>query len=85
MLFRHEALDTTESGVPAIVPGDAAASELMYRITHHDPEQRMPLETEPLSEVEVGAVPTVDRSGRALGNPLGLHRARYRHCCARGG
>ena len=53
LLFRHEALDTTESGVPAIVPGDAAASELMQRITHHDPELRMPLEAEPLSEAEV--------------------------------
>ncbi len=53
LLFRHEALDTTESGIPAIVPGDAAASELMQRITHHDPELRMPLEAEPLSEEEV--------------------------------
>ncbi len=53
LLFRHEALDTTESGVPAIVPGDAAASEFMQRITHHDPELRMPLEAEPLSEAEV--------------------------------
>ena len=53
LLFRHEALDTTESGVPAIVPGDAAASELMQRITHHDSELRMPLEAEPLSEAEV--------------------------------
>ncbi len=53
LLFRHEALDTTESGIPAIVPGDAAASELLQRITHHDPELRMPLEAEPLSEEEV--------------------------------
>ena len=53
LLFRHEALDTTESGLRAIVPGDADASELIKRITHHDPEQRMPLEAEPLSEEEV--------------------------------
>lgn len=52
-LFREEALDTAESGVPAIIPGDAENSELMKRITHHDPEMRMPLEAEPLSEDEV--------------------------------
>jgi len=49
-LTRAEALDTAESGQPAIIPGNAAASELMKRLRHHDPEYRMPLEAQPLSE-----------------------------------
>ncbi len=49
-LTRAEALDTAESGVPAIIPGNAAASELIKRLRHHDPEYRMPLEAQPLSE-----------------------------------
>lgn len=52
-LFREEALDTAESGIPSIIPGDADHSELIRRITHHDPEKRMPLEDEPLSEDEI--------------------------------
>ena len=45
-----EALDTAESGQPAIIPGDAGASELIRRLRNHDPEYRMPLEAEPLPE-----------------------------------
>jgi hypothetical protein len=52
-LFREEALDTAESGIPSIIPFDAENSELIRRVTHHDPEMRMPLEAEPLSEDEV--------------------------------
>jgi hypothetical protein len=49
-LTRGEALDTAESGLPAIVPGSAAESEMIRRLRHHDPEERMPLEAEPLDE-----------------------------------
>lgn len=52
-LFREEALDTAESGTPAIVPGDAEASGMYQRIVHYDPEHRMPLEKEPLSTQEI--------------------------------
>jgi len=52
-LFREEALDTADSGIPAIVPGDAEASGVYQRIVHHDPEYRMPLEKEPLGEQEI--------------------------------
>ncbi|MDF9796412.1 hypothetical protein OKW21_001675 [Catalinimonas alkaloidigena] len=52
-LFREEALDTTESGLPAIIPGDAENSEVYKRLVHHDPEMRMPLEAEPLSKKEI--------------------------------
>lgn len=41
-LFREEALAPAKSGLRAIVPGKPEESELMRRITHHDPELRMP-------------------------------------------
>jgi len=40
--LRDEALKPTESGVPAIVPGKAAESELVRRVFSDDPEVRMP-------------------------------------------
>src|SRR5436190_16185586 len=46
-LFREEAMAPTESGKPAIIPGDPDGSELMRRITHKDPEERMPYKHEP--------------------------------------
>ncbi|WKN41214.1 DUF1553 domain-containing protein [Tunicatimonas pelagia] len=52
-LFREEALDTAESGIPAIVPGDAESSGMYQRIVHHDPEYRMPSDGEPLNEAEI--------------------------------
>lgn len=53
LLFRSEALMPNESGKPAIVPGEPGKSELITRIKHHDPEFRMPLEEEPLSEEDI--------------------------------
>ena len=53
VLFRDEALAKTESGKPAIIPGDPDASELMRRITADDPEDRMPYKHEPLSKEEI--------------------------------
>lgn len=53
LLFRHEALAPAKSGKPAIVPGDADASEMIRRLTLTDPEERMPLEGEPLKEEEI--------------------------------
>lgn len=53
VLFREDALAKTESGKPAIVPGDADASEMIRRITVNDPEERMPYKHEPLSKEEI--------------------------------
>jgi hypothetical protein len=53
LLFRDEALDTTESGKPAIIPGNPSESELIRRLTLKDPEERMPYEHEPLSKEEI--------------------------------
>nr|MBI1231111.1 DUF1553 domain-containing protein [Cytophagales bacterium] len=53
LLFEEEALAVNESGERAIVPGSIRKSELIKRITHHDPELRMPLEGEPLEKEEI--------------------------------
>lgn len=53
LLFRHEALDTAESGLRPIIPGDADHSELMRRLISSDPEVRMPYKESPLSKEEI--------------------------------
>lgn len=52
-LFKEEALAIGKSGAAAIVQGNAKASELFRRLTHHDPELRMPYDKPPLSEDEI--------------------------------
>lgn len=52
LLFRDEALAATASGKPAIIPGDAANSDMIKRLYHDDPEERMPYREEPLSKEE---------------------------------
>lgn len=53
LLFREDALDTAESGKPAIIPGDPEHSELIRRLTIHDPEERMPYKEAPLAQHEI--------------------------------
>jgi hypothetical protein len=53
VLFEEEALANTESGHPAIIPGDPGSSELIRRLTHSDPELRMPYQRSPLSDQEI--------------------------------
>ncbi|GAA4412612.1 hypothetical protein GCM10023187_40000 [Nibrella viscosa] len=53
LLFKHEALAPAKSGKLAIVPGDADASELIRRLTLHDPEERMPLDAPPLKSEDI--------------------------------
>ena len=51
VLFREDGhWHTTESGKPAIIPGDPGGSEMIRRITMKDPEERMPYKHEPLSK-----------------------------------
>lgn len=52
LLFENEAFAATRSGNKAIVKGSPGGSELYKRITHHDPEQRMPKDAPPLSDSE---------------------------------
>lgn len=53
LLFRQEALAPAESGKYPIVPGDVQKSELVRRITSHDPEERMPYKKDPLPQEEI--------------------------------
>ncbi len=54
LLFREEALlGKTESGKRAIVPGDAANSEMIRRLTLKDPEERMPYKHDHLSKEDI--------------------------------
>jgi len=53
LLFEEDALAPTESGHPAIVPGSASSSELIKRLTHADPEMRMPYQRAQLSKEEI--------------------------------
>src|SRR5687767_4405366 len=39
---RSESLKAGESGMPALVPGNADASEIVKRVTHADPDEVMP-------------------------------------------
>jgi hypothetical protein len=55
-LFQQEAFAVGESGLAAIVPGNAEASEMFKRLTHHDPEIRMPFEKPALSEPEIALI-----------------------------
>ena len=53
LLFESDALEPNKSGKPAIVPGHPDSSEMILRITNLDPEERMPLDHEPLPPAEV--------------------------------
>lgn len=53
LLFEEEAFANTESGVPAIIPGNAAKSPLIQRIHEDDPELRMPYQKPKLSKEEI--------------------------------
>jgi len=53
ILFEEEAFAKTESGKRAIIPGDAAGSEMIKRLHEDDPELRMPYEKAKLSDEEI--------------------------------
>jgi hypothetical protein len=68
VLFRQEALAPNESGKPAIIPGNPEESELIRRIIHNDPEERMPYRHEPLSKNEIETLRQWIKEGAAWGN-----------------
>lgn len=68
VLFRDEALDTTESGKRGIVPGDPDHSEMIRRITANDPEVRMPYKEEPLSAGQIKTLTEWIRQGAPWGD-----------------
>lgn len=68
VLFRDEALAKTESGKPAIIPGDPDASELVRRINEKNPEERMPYKHEKLSDEEIGILTRWIKQGAKWGD-----------------
>lgn len=53
VLFEEEALANTESGKPAIIPGDPHGSEMIKRLLSKNLEERMPYKEAPLSDEEI--------------------------------
>ena len=68
LLFRVDALGKTKSGKPAIVPGDPDHSELMRRVTLHDPEDRMPYKKAPLMAEEIATLRRWIKQGAKWGD-----------------
>jgi len=53
LFSREDALRKTDSGKPAIIPGDPDDSEFIRRLTTEDVEERMPYHGQPLSAEEI--------------------------------
>jgi hypothetical protein len=68
LLFRVDALGKTKSGKPAIVPGDPEHSEMIRRLTLHDPEDRMPYKQSPLSSEEISVLRQWIKEGAKWGD-----------------
>ncbi|HMF71790.1 MAG TPA: DUF1549 domain-containing protein, partial [Flavitalea sp.] len=68
VLFRTEAVGKTESGKPAIIPGDPDNSEMIRRITHDDPEERMPYKHDPLTKDQINTLRRWIKEGAVWGN-----------------
>ena len=68
LLFRDLALQKTESGKSAIVPGDPKASELIRRINETDPDERMPYKHERLSKEEISTLTRWIKQGAKWGD-----------------
>jgi hypothetical protein len=67
LLFRPEALGNTESGKPAIIPGDPSGSEMIRRLHEKDPDERMPYKKEPLTDKEIDILTSWIKQGAQWG------------------
>ena len=68
LLFRDLALQKTESGKWAIIPGDPKGSELIRRIKETDPEERMPYKHDRLSDEEISTLTRWIKQGAKWGD-----------------
>lgn len=71
LLFEEEAFAVTESGLPAIVPGDINSSTFIQRLHETDPELRMPYNKPALSKDEIDILTRWVKQGA----PWGKHWA----------
>lgn len=67
LLFEEEAMARTQSGHPAIIPGDPTNSPLIQRLKETDPELRMPYQKPPLSRQEIKLMETWVKQGAQWG------------------
>lgn len=67
LLFREDALAKTESGKPAIIPGNPGASEMIRRINLTDPEERMPYKHPALTKEEINILTRWVKEGAKWG------------------
>ncbi len=63
LLFRQEALTPAESGARAVVPFKPSQSELLRRVSHSDPQERMPKDETPLTPDEIQKLEQWIKSG----------------------
>ncbi len=68
LLFRTDALEKTESGKSALIPGDPDHSEMIRRLTLDDPEERMPYGENPLTEAEIHTLKKWVKEGAVWGD-----------------
>ncbi len=68
LLFRQDALSTTESGKPAIIPGDPDNSEFIKRLSYKDVEERMPYHATPLTKDEINLLSRWVKQGAKWGD-----------------
>ncbi|MFY0598691.1 MAG: DUF1553 domain-containing protein [Cyclobacteriaceae bacterium] len=63
LVFRENALSESKNGNFGIVPGHPEKSEMISRINHKNPELRMPLEKDPLTQEEIDLLTTWVKQG----------------------
>ena len=66
-LFEEEAKSTSTAGKRIIAPGSPGKSEVIARITHADPDKRMPLDGAPLQAEEIELLTRWIRQGAKWG------------------
>jgi hypothetical protein len=67
LLFLEDAMKPAKSGKYPIIPGKPGESEMIKRITHNDPDERMPYKHEPLSNEEIKILKQWIRQGAEWG------------------
>ncbi|GAB3524613.1 DUF1553 domain-containing protein [Emticicia fontis] len=68
LLFRNEALSKTKSGKPAIIPFHPEQSEFIKRLTHTDPDERMPYKAPQLSQKDIDVLTQWVKEGAKWGD-----------------
>jgi len=68
LLFRNEALAKTKSGKPAIIPFHPEQSEFIKRLTHADPDERMPYKAPQLDQKDIDVLTQWVKEGAKWGD-----------------